>query len=366
MLKGNFDISLDFLYGKSPPLIGVDICSSSVKVVEISELPKNGGLVLERYAIEPLPKDAISDGNINNLDAVSESLQRAWRRTGTRTRNISLALPTAAVITKKILLPSGLREEDMEYQVESEANQYIPFAIDEVNLDFQVIGPAPNDPSEVEVCLAASRKANVEDRVAAAQIAGLKVVIVDIETHATEAAFELVSSQLPGGAVDQCVALVSIGENVMTLNVLRNGQSVYLRDQQTGGGQLTQNIQNAFGLSAEEAEAGKRNGGLPENYETDVLVPFLESLAGEISRAIQLFYTSSQYSAVGFVVLAGGCAALPGLDDAVSARTQVSTLIANPFARMTLSSRIKPRQLQADASALMVACGLALRRFDPS
>ena len=152
----------------------------------------------------------------------------------------------------------------------------------------------------------------------------------------------------------------------MTLNVLRNGQSVYLRDQQTGGGQLTQNIQNAFGLSAEEAEAGKRNGGLPENYETDVLVPFLESLAGEISRAIQLFYTSSQYSAVGFVVLAGGCAALPGLDDAVSARTQVSTLIANPFARMTLSSRIKPRQLQADASALMVACGLALRRFDPS
>ena len=366
MLKGNLNISLDFLYGKSPPLVGVDICSSSVKVVELSELPKNGGLVLERYAIEPLPKDAVADGNINNLDAVSESLQRAWRRTGTRTRNISLALPTAAVITKRILLPIGLREEDMEYQVESEANQYIPFAIDEVNLDFQVIGPAPNDPSEVEVWLAASRKANVEDRVAAAQVAGLKAVIVDVETHATEAAFELVSSQLPGGATDQCIALVSIGATVMTLNVLRNGQSVYLRDQQTGGEQLTQNIQNAFGLSAEEAEAGKRNGGLPENYETDVLAPFLENLASEVSRAIQLFYTSSQYSAVGFIVLAGGCAALPGLDDVVSARTQVSTLIANPFANMTLSSRIKPRQLQADAPALMVACGLALRRFDPS
>ena len=311
-------------------------------------------------------EDAVGDGNINNLDAVSESLQRAWRRTGTRTRNISLALPTAAVITKKILLPSGLREEDMEYQVESEANQYIPFAINEVNLDFQVIGPAPNDSSEVEVLLAASRKANVEDRVAAAQVAGLKAVIVDVETYATEAAFELVSPQLPGGATDQCVALVSIGASAMTLNVLRNGQSVYLRDQQTGGHQLTQNIQNAFGLSTEEAEAGKRNGGLPENYETDVLAPFLENLASEVSRAIQLFYTSSQYSAVGFIVLDGGCAALPGLDDVVSARTQVSTLIANPFAHMTLSSRIKPRQLQADAPALMVACGLALRRFDPS
>lgn len=366
MLKGNFDISLDFLSGKSPPLIGVDICSSSVKIVEISELPKNGGFVLERYVIEPLPKDAVSDGNINNLEAVSESLQRAWRRTGTRIRNISLALPTAAVITKKILLPGGMREEDLEYQVESEANQYIPFAIDEVNLDFQVIGPAPNDPAEVEVMLAASRKANVEDRVAAAQVAGLKAVVVDVETYAMEAALQHVISQLPGGAVDQCVALVRIGSSVMTVNVLRNGQSVYLRDQQTGGGQLTQNIQNTFGLSAEEAEAGKRNGGLPENYEPDVLAPFLENLASEVARAIQLFYTSTQYSEIGFIVLAGGCATLPGLNDAVSARTQVSTLIANPFAQMTLSSRIKPRQLQADAPALMVACGLALRRFDPS
>ena len=366
MLKGNFDISLDFLYGKTPPLIGVDICSSSVKIVEISELPKQGGYVVERYAIEPLPKDAVSDGNINNLEAVAESLQRAWRRTGTRVKNIGMALPTAAVITKKILLPSGLREEDLEYQVESEANQYIPFAIEEVNLDFQVIGPAPNDPSEVEVLLAASRKANVEDRVAAAQVAGLKAVVMDVETYAIEAAFEHICAQLPGRAVDQCVALVSIGSSVMTVNVLRNGQSVYLRDQQAGGDQLTQNIQNAFGLSAEEAEAGKRNGGLPENYEQDVLMPYLENLASEVQRALQLFFTSTQYGEVGFIVLAGGCAALPGLDDAVSARTQVGTLIANPFAQMTLSSRIKPRQLQTDAPALMVACGLALRRFDPS
>jgi len=366
MIKGNFDIPLDFLQTSTPPMIGVDISSSAVKMLELSQAPKKGGYVVERYAIESLPSDAVSDGNINNLDAVSEALQRAWKRMGTRIRNVSLALPAAAVISKKILLPAGLREDDLEYQVESEANQYIPFALDEVNLDFQVLGPSPNNPEEVEVLLAASRKANVEDRVAAAQTAGLKAVVMDVEPYAAEAAFELIRSQLPGGAQDQCIAVVDIGASVMNVNVLRNGQSVYTRDQQVGGNQLTQQIQAAFGLTAEEAEAAKRNGGLPENYESDVLAPFRENVAMEVARALQFFFTSTQYNEVNYVVLSGGCAALIGLDEAVATRTQVSTLVANPFELMTLSARIKPRQLQTDAPALMIACGLAMRRFDPS
>ena len=366
MLKGNFDIPLDFLQAGTPPLIGVDISASSIKLVELSESPKKNGYVVERYAIEDLPKDAVVDGNISNLDAVSEGLSRALKRMGTRIKNVSLALPAAAVITKKILLPSGLREEDLEYQVESEANQYIPFAMDEVNLDFQVIGAAPGNADEVEVLLAASRKANVEDRVATAQSAGLKAVVVDVEPYAAELAFDQIRQQLPGGAADQCIALVDIGANVMNVNVLRNGQSVYMRDQQIGGAQLTQQIQNAFGLSAEEAESGKRNGGLPDNYESDVLAPFRENLASEVARAMQFFFTSTQFNEINYVVLSGGCAALAGLDDVVATRTQVSTLVANPFAQMTLSSRIKPRQLQTDAPALMIACGLAMRRFDPT
>ncbi|MDD4912940.1 MAG: pilus assembly protein PilM [Sideroxydans sp.] len=366
MIKGNFDISLDFLKTSTPPMIGVDISSTSVKMLELSRAPKKGGLVVERYAIEELPADAVSDGNINNLDAVSEALRRAWKRMGSRIRNVSVALPASAVISKRIMLPAGLREDDLEYQVESEANQYIPFALDEVNLDFQVIGVSPNNPDEIEVLLAASRKANVEDRVAAAQSAGLKALVVDVEPYAAEAAFEQIRTQLPGGAADQCVAVADIGANVMNVNVLRNGQSVYMRDQQVGGAQLTQQIQSTFGLSAEEAESGKKNGGLPANYESDVLSPFRESVAMEVARALQFFFTSTQYNEVSYVVLAGGCAALPGLDEAVATRTQVSTLVANPFELMALSSRIKPRQLQADAPALMVACGLAMRRFDPS
>jgi type IV pilus assembly protein PilM len=366
MAKVNFDIPLDFLQASTPPMIGVDISSSSVKMVELSEVPKKAGYIVERYAIESLPKDAVTDGNINNLDAVSETLQRAWKRLGGRIKNVSVALPAAAVITKKILLPAGLREEDLEYQVESEANQYIPFALDEVNLDFQVIGPALGNPEEIEVLLAASRKANVEDRVAAAQSAGLKAVVVDVEPYAAETAFEQIRLQLPDGAEDKCVALVDIGASVMNVNVLRNGQSVYSRDQQVGGNQLTQQIQGMFGLSVEEAESAKRNGGLPDNYESDVLAPFRENVVMEIARALQFFFTSTQYNEVDYIVLAGGCAVLPGLDDAVATRTQVSTMVANPFALMALSSRIKPRQLQADAPSLIVACGLAMRRFDPS
>ncbi len=366
MIKGNFDIPLDFLNTKTPPLCGVDISASSVKIVELSEQADKKGYVLERYAIEALPKDAITDGNINNLDAVSEGVRRAWKRLGTRIKNVSIALPAAAVISKKIFLPAGLREEDMEYQVESEANQYIPFALEEVNLDFQVLGPVQNNPNEVEVMLAASRKANVEDRVAAIQMAGLKAIVVDVEPYAAESAFEQIRTQLPNSALDQCVAMVDIGENVMNVNIIRNGSSVYTRDQQIGGAQLTQQIQSKYGLSIEEAEAGKRNGGLPENYESDVLMPFLENLATEVTRALQFFFTSTQYNEVSYIVLAGGSAALAGLDDVVATRTQVNTLVANPFAQMTLASRIKQRQLQADAPALMIACGLALRRFDPS
>ncbi len=364
MPKVNFNIFLDFIRSKNPPLIGVDISASSVKLVELSQ--GAAGYVLERYVIETLPKDAFFDGNINNLDALAETLQRAWKRLGTKIKNISVALPAASVISKKILLPAGMQDDDLEFQVESEANQYIPFALDEVNLDFYVLGAAPGNVEEVEVLLAASRKANVEDRVAAAQAAGLKVVVVDVEPYASETAFSQIRAQLPSNAEDKCVALIDIGATVMNVNVLRNGLSIYTRDQQIGGEQLTQQIQNLFGLSAEQAETAKRNGNLPENYETDLLIPFRENLVMEIVRSLQFFFTASQYNEVDYIVLAGGSAVLPELADAVATRTQVNTMVANPFALMTMASRLKARQLQADAPALIVACGLAMRRFDPS
>ena len=202
MLKGKLDFGGDvfsnLFKAKTPPLIGVDISSSSVKMVELADAMR-GKIRLERYAIEPLPKDAVVDGNIMNLEAVGDSVRRGWKRMGTRIRNLALALPSAQVITKKITVPAGLREDELETQVETEANQYIPFALEEVNLDFQILGAAPNSPEDVEVMIAASRKEKVEDRVAVAEFGGLKAVVMDIDSFAAQTAFELMETQLPDG-----------------------------------------------------------------------------------------------------------------------------------------------------------------------
>ncbi len=361
----NFNLEfLERLFkSKAPPLIGCDISSSSVKLVEIAEVGKNVYRV-ERYSIEPLPRDAVVDGNINNLEAVSDCLKRGWKRMGTNIKGLALALPSAAVITKKIVVPAGQLENELELQVETEANQYIPFALDEVNLDFQVIGPAPNSPDDVEVLIAASRKEKIEDRVAAAEAAGLKALVVDIESFAIQTAFELIERALPENGKDQNIAIVDVGTTMMNLNVLRNGQSIYMREQPFGGNTLTQEIQRAFGMSPEEAEAAKRTGGLPDNYDAEVLAPFMDTLGLEVARALQFFFTSTQYNQVNHILLAGGCAAIPGIDEVTTRRTLVPSMIANPFANMALSSKIRPKNLATDAPSLMVACGLAMRRFD--
>ena len=348
---------------KLPPVIGVDISASAIKMVELTERG-NQMYQIERYAIEPLPRDSVVEGNINNLDAVSESLKRCHTKLGSSIKTVAIALPNAAVITKKIMVPAGLTEDEIEVQVETEANQYIPFSLDEVNLDFQVLGPAPGSPDDIEVMIAASRKEKIEDRVAVSEVAGLKATVVDVDLFAAQSAFELIEAQFPEKGKDQNIAIVDVGSAFTSVNVLRNGQSIYLREQPFGGAQLTQEIQDKFGLSHEEAEVAKRAGGLPDNYETDVLNPFLETFGLEVARALQFFFTSTQFNQVHHIVLSGGCAALPGADAAVAKRTQVNTVIANPFANMALSSKVRPKSLAQDAPSLMVACGLALRRFD--
>ena len=356
-------LDLSIFNPKARSLIGLDISSSAVKMVELGSDGKSGFRV-ERYAIEVLPRDAVADGNIVNLEATAEAIRRAWKRLATSTRSVAIALPTSHVITKKIIVAAGLREQELELQVESEANQYIPFALEEVNLDFQIVGPAPSSPDEIEVLIAASRKEKVEDRVAVVESAGLKAVVMDVESYAALAAFDLISKQLPEGGKGQIVALVDIGANVMSLTVLRDGQQLYGREQAFGGNQLTQDVARLFGMTFEEAETEKRRNNLPDNYESEVLQPFVESMALEVSRALQFFFTSTQFNQVSHIVLSGGCAVLPGADEAVASRTQINTVVANPFADMLLSERVKAKNLLQDAPSLVVACGLALRRFD--
>jgi type IV pilus assembly protein PilM len=356
-------LDLGSLFGKkNPPLVGIDISASSVRLVELSETGKDQ-LKLERYASEPLPRGAVVDGNIENVEQVSEVVRRLWKKSGASTRNVALGMPSASVITKKIILPGGMSEDELELQVESEANQYIPFALDEVSLDFDVIGPAQQSPDDVEVLLAATRKEKVEDRVAVAEAAGLKPMVMDIESYAARGAINRIIAQLPQAGQGQIVGLFQIGAQTTHVSALLDGQLIYEREQPFGGHQLTQDIIRAYGLSYEEADAKKRTGDLPENYQQEILNPFLESAAVELTRAIQFFFTSTPYTRIDQLFLAGGCAIIPGMVEAVAGRAKISTSVVSPFTGMQLASSVREKQLRIDAPSYLVACGLAMRRF---
>jgi type IV pilus assembly protein PilM len=348
---------------QAAPLLGIDISSSSIKLVELGR-EKDGTLVLERCAIEVLDKGWIVDGNVERFDDVSEALRRLIKKSGTRTRNAALALPSSAVITKRIVLPGGLNEHELEVQVESEASQYIPFSLDEVSLDFCVIGASPASADDIEVLIAASRKEKVQDRQGLAEAAGLKPQILDIESFAARLSAGRLIETLPKAGRDAVVVLIKIGGVGSSMQVMRNDEVLYERDQPFGGSQLTQLIVRQYGFSAEEAEQKKRNAELPDDYASAVLAPFVESMAAEISRALQFFFTSSTFNRVDHILLCGGSASLPGLPDAVTQQAAVSCSVANPFEGMTIGSGVRSsaRTLR-DASSYLTACGLAMRRF---
>lgn len=359
-------MALDFgsLFGKkNPPLIGLDISSSGVKLVELSEVGK-GELRLECFASEPLARGAVVDGNIENIDQVSDAVHRVWKKSGTRAKFAAMGMPPASVITKKIILPSGLSEESLELQVETEASQYIPFALDEVRLDFDVIGPVENSPEDVEVMLAATRKEKVEDRVAVAEAAGITPTVMDIESYAARAAIERITRQLPNAGKGQILGLFQIGAQVTHISILLDGQLIYEREQPFGGHQLTQDIVRTYGLAYEEAEIKKKTGDLPDGYQSDILEPFLENAALEVTRAIQFFFTSTPYTRIDQLFLAGGCAIIPGMVDMIANRTKLSTSVVSPFKGMQLGPNVREKQLRIEAPAYLVACGLAMRRFD--
>lgn len=363
MLWGTVLIDLKSLFKRGPePLLGLDISSSSVKLVELSR-NQTGQMVLERCAIEPLESGWITDGNIERFDEVAEAVRRVVKKSGTRTKNVALALPTSAVITKKIILPGGLSEPELEIQVESEANQYIPFSLDEVSLDFCVIGPAANSPGDVDVLIAASRKEKVQDRQGLAEAAGLKPVILDVESYASRLATERLIENLPEKGVDCMVALFEVGAFTTTMQAIRNGEVVYDRDQAFGGAQLTQLIVRQYGFSQEEAEAKKRSGELPEDYDTSVLKPFVESLSQEIGRALQFFFTSTPFNKVDYIMLAGGSSALNGLPEAVMAQTGFATNLVNPFDGMEVKDSVREKRMRREAPSYLTSCGLAMRRF---
>jgi type IV pilus assembly protein PilM len=346
---------------KTPPVLGVDISSTSVKLLELSR--SGDRLTVESYAVQPMPPNSVVEKNIAEVDSVARTVADVVARAKTKVKDVAVAVAGSAVITKIIDMASNLSDDAMEAQINVEADQYIPYPLDEVAIDFEVQGPSDRGGDQVEVLLAACRRENVDSRVEVLEAAGLVPRVVDVEVYAMERAFALIVDQL-GLDDEYTVAIVDIGATMTTLSVLAAGQTIYTREQLFGGRQLTEEIQRRYGLSVQEAGLAKKEGGLPEDYDQEVLEPFKEAVIQQVTRSLQFFFSSTQYNDVDHVVLAGGVAALPGLAAAVEEKLGTPATVANPFKGMVISDKVNAAALANDAPALMIACGLAMRSFD--
>ncbi len=350
------------LFGKKTNiLLGLDISSTSVKLLELSHASDK--YKVESYAVEPLPPNAVVEKNISDVEGVGEAVRRVLTRAKANSKFAAVAVAGSAVITKTIEMDAELSDDEMENQITVEADQYIPYPLDEVALDFEVLGLSERNPEQVEVLLAACRKENVEMREAALDLGGIKPTVVDIEAHAMKRAFDLVKTQLGDNPEDLVVAIIDIGATMTTLSVLADDKAIYTREQLFGGKQLTEEIQRRYSLSFEEAGLAKKQGGLPDDYADEVLQPFKEAVLQQVTRSLQFFFSSSQYDDVDYIVLAGGTASIDGLAEMIENKLGTPTIIANPFLNMSLAAKVDADALANDTPALMIACGLAMRSF---
>jgi type IV pilus assembly protein PilM len=352
------------LFGsRANSLIGLDITTSSIKMMELSRSGK--AYRAECYAAEATPPNSINEKTIVDAEAVGEAVRRAVKRSGTKTQEVAIAISGDAAITKVIQMPSNLTDNDLEGQVEIQADQYIPFPMEEVSFDFEVMGPSPNDPEMNDVLLVATRTENVDQRRAAVEAAGLKARVVDVEAFALENACQLLVHQMPDGGVEHLIALVDFGASNTTFSVLQDMRVVYTRDFAFGGQQLTEEIMRTYGLSLEDAGRAKKEGGLPSNYQPEVLDPFIDDMTQQVSRSLQFFLASGGgRDQPDQILICGGCANIPGVADMVSSKVGIPTEIGDPLGYVKVSSKAKSQGIAKDATALLTAFGLALRTFD--
>jgi len=344
-------------------LIGLDITTSSIKLIEFSQSGKS--FRAECYAAEPTPPNSINEKSIVDTDAVGEAIRRAVKRSGAKTQDVAIAISGDAAITKVIQMPQHLGENELEGQVEIQADQYIPFPMEEVSFDYQVLGPSASDPTMNDVLLVATRTENVEQRRAAVEAAGLKPRVVDVEAFALENACQLLAHQMPDAGMDHLIAVVDFGASNTTFSVLQDMRVIYTRDFSFGGQQLTEEIMRTYGLSLEDAGRAKKEGGLPSNYQPEVLDPFIDDMTQQVSRSLQFFLASGGgREQPDQILVCGGCANIPGVADVISSKVGIPTEVGDPLGHMKISSRAKSQGVRKDATALLTACGLALRSFD--
>ncbi len=333
------------------PLLGLDITSDAVRFVELSFHRKQYTVV--HADSEPL----ISGGNEGDVSKISEAIHRMMQRSRVRVKSVANALPGSSVIVKIISLPSGMREETIEEQIRYEGQQYIPFPMDQVNFDFSIIGDDPQRKGYQQILLAASKRDHIEDRVAMLEDAGLKPKIIDIRQFSLLGLYRHFHNN---ENQKENIALVEIGWKNTGLHIFENGQPLYSRDHNFGIDKLIDKIVNKFNISPEDAKRMQRFGGLPAEYEQEVLKPFVLEIGKEIIRALDFFQSTMPEIHIDKIALFGSGANLPNISEQLSGFTVENF---DPFQGMTIGPNVNQNFLRDERSSMAVACGLALRRF---
>jgi len=351
---------------KPEPVVGIDISSTAVKLLELSRTGR--GFRVESYAMEPLPEKSVEDKNIIELESVGAAVERVVKRAKPRTQYAAVAVAGPTVITKVITMEGGLSDQEIKEQIGADPAQYFGRDSEGIEFDFETLGPNEKEEERVDILLTASLHETIDGRVAVLDMGGLKAHIVDTEKSALEKALIRIAQNDEEIDDGDTVALIEVGATTSSLSVLgeKNGKPaiVFSHDGTFGGQQLTEEIQNRYELSYEEANLAKRNNTLDPDYFHTILEPFKDEMAQEASRMIQHYYNQSDYGKLSHVLIAGGCASIDGIVEQVSNKVAGYVKIVDPFASMSCARRINQTALKKDAPALMLACGLALRSFD--
>ncbi|MFC3908427.1 type IV pilus assembly protein PilM [Legionella dresdenensis] len=342
-------------------MLGIDISSTSVKIIEISG--KDDNRCVEGYGKELIPPGVIESNAIKDIDAIASCIKKVLSDAHLTAKSASIAVPDSAVISKTIQINDGLNDDEIEELVIMEADKYIPYPIDEINIDFQILGPSAKNASMQDILIVASRSENVSNKVEAITKAGLEVKIVDVESYAVERAIQHLAHELPAYGQDKVIAVIDIGAHYAHLFVFHGMKLIFTREEEFGGKQLVDATALHYGISYQEALQRQEQGNMPDDYEQVLLTPFMDNILVQIKRTLQFFFSTSHHGFVDHILLAGGVAKLPDLVQLVHEKTSIPTSVANPFKHIPLSKKINSARVLNDAPSLLIACGLALRNL---
>lgn len=342
-----------------PPLLGLDISTSAVRLLAFDTTSR--GFRVESCAQVRLPHGAVAEGSVADTEAVARAIGEALTRAGSKRRRVALAVSGSQIISRQIAMPVDFSDADIEQQITLESDQYIPYPLDDVYFDFVVLGPNARNPQTADVLLIVARNEVVDKRLETLAAAGLDAAVVDVEAYALESVFPLIAPQMPPTAGTGVTAMVDVGASTTTLNVLQGGVTLFTREQSFGGEQLLQQIQERYGLAYPEASAALLEGSFPEEWRSTVIEPFLDSLANQVGRLLQVFFSATGQSSLDHVVLSGGCAGLSGAAGIVGRYLGLDTRVGNPFLGVEFAPGIDAARLREHGHAWMIAAGLAMR-----